>query len=175
MPPGSSRRRTPDRMPVRRFTTDYTGRDRDLNISLAGGVPVTAPRPMSLIFGPVSSFLAGPAKLVQRYAVALLTPRGSQPGYPEFGTDLPARLASAGRTTPGELAHAFNFANARVVSLFRTEQAQDPDRPPDERLDTAVLQEISVAGGVLDLRINLFTGAGEEYDLLLPIPVQLPT
>jgi hypothetical protein len=159
-------------MPIGRIITDYTGRARDLNISLAGAVPTEAPEPMSLAFGKVSSFVAGVAKLVQRYTVLLLTPQGSQPGYPDFGTGLPARLMSANLTTVGDLTHAFNFANAWVVSTIRTEQARAVERPLDEQLDTAVLEGITVRGSSLELRINIFTLAGETYDFLLPIPVQ---
>lgn len=159
-------------MPIRTITTDYSGRAKDINIS--PNVDPTKPSAQKVTpgFGNVSSYCAGVQKLVQRFMIALVTVRGSQPAYPAFGTDLLKRLTVSSLTTVADLKHAFNFASAKVVSEFRAYQADTPDLPDDEQLDTVLLLDVTVSpNNEVTYRVALYTKAGSTYDFLLPIPI----
>ena len=158
-------------MPIRNLTTDYSNRSKDINIFSPVDPTSTLARPVAPSFGKVSSYCAGVQKLIQRYAISLLTAVGSQPAYPAFGTGLPARMLSSNLTTLDDISHAFNFANAYVVNLFRRYQETAPATPLDEQLDTAMLISTTVdASRRLNFRVALYTRAGVTYDFLLPIP-----
>lgn len=159
-------------MPIRNVTTDYSGRQKDINVYGALDPRSSSVQPVAPAFGPVSSYCAGVQKLLQRYAISLLTVRGSQPAYPTFGTDLLKTLNSSGVMTSGDLTHTFNFANASVISQFRAYQEANPGLPADEQLDTAMLLGVtSPRRGEVNYRIAIYTKAGETLDFLLPIPI----
>lgn len=161
-------------MPIAKITTDYTGRTKDINIFPAINPTIVGPQKVNPSFGNVSSYCAGVQKLVQRYAVALLTVQGSQPNYPNFGTALLKTLMVSSLTTQSDLSHAFNFANAIVVSQFRNYQKDAVEVPLDEQLDTATLLSVTVSPGYdVTYRIAIYTNAGTTYDFLLPIPVTI--
>lgn len=160
-------------MPINKVTTDYTGRDKDINI-----FPVVSPllQPKQTVtpsFGKVSSYCAGVQKLLQRYAVALLTVQGSQPEYPTFGTGLLRNVMVSSITTLSDLSHAFNFANSLVISMFRDYQSKHEGLPLDEQLDTAILADITTTANYeVTFSVKIYTMAGNTYDYLLPIPTK---
>lgn len=159
-------------MPIRNITTDYSGRAKDINISPNIDPTKTSAQKVAPGFGAVSSYCAGVQKLVQRFMVALVTVRGSQPAYPAFGTDLLKKISVSSLTTSADLRHAFNFASAKVVSEFRAYQAATPGLPDDEQLDTVLLMDVSVSSNYeVSYRVALYTKAGSTYDFLLPIPI----
>lgn len=159
-------------MPIAKVTTDYSGRKKDINISPGISPYTDKVQKVTPGFGSVSSYCAGVQKLIQRFMIALVTVRGSQPAYPSFGTDLLKTLTVSSLTTLADLRHAFNFASAKVVSEFREYQATQPDLPDDEQLDTALLLDVKVTASYhVTYRVALYTKAGEVYDFLLPIPI----
>ncbi len=159
-------------MPIRNITTDYSGRAKDINISPTIDPSKTTVQKVTPGFGAVSSYCAGVQKLIQRFMIALVTVRGSQPAYPAFGTDLLKRISVSSLTTVADLKHAFNFASAKVVSDFRAYQAETPGLPDDEQLDTALLLDVTVSANYeVSYRVALYTKAGSTYDFLLPIPI----
>lgn len=159
-------------MPIRNITTDYSGRSKDINIAPSIDPRVTAPQKVAPSFGHVSSYCAGVQKLIQRYMIALVTVKGSQPAYPTFGTDLLKKISVSSLTTVADLTHAFNFASASVVSMFRANQETAVGVPDDEQLDTALLTSVSVTANFeVTYRVALYTKAGNTYDFLLPIPI----
>ena len=159
-------------MPIRNITTDYSGRAKDINISHTIDPTKTTVQKVTPGFGAVSSYCAGVQKLIQRFMIALVTVRGSQPAYPAFGTDLLNRISVSSLTTVADLKHAFNFASAKVVSDFRAYQAETPGLPDDEQLDTALLLDVTVSANYeVSYRVALYTKAGSTYDFLLPIPI----
>ena len=159
-------------MPIRNITTDYSGRSRDINIVPNIDPKVTTPQKMGLAFGRVSSYCAGVQKLIQRFMIALITVKGSQPAYPEFCTDLLKKISVSSLTTVADLTHAFNFAAASVIALFRSYQEKQTGLPEDEQLDTALLTSVTVTKDYhVSYRVTLYTKAGNTYDFLLPIPI----
>lgn len=156
-------------MAISGTTTDYTGRKKDLNIFQG----LNAPNKSSIIlgFGEVSNFCAGIQKLVQRYAITLLTELGSQEAFPDFGSTLMTRLHnSALNLNIIDVTGLFNLANARVIRQFRQYQSANPSEFPDEELNTTYLQGVSVNGDQVGLRIKILSMAGEVVEYVVPLP-----
>ena len=159
-------------MPIRNVTTDYSGRQKDISAFSVVNPLSPSRQAVTPTFGRVSSYCAGVQKLIQRYTIALLTTRGSQPAFPDFGTELLAGLAVSGLSTVSDLTHAFNFANALVVVQFRDYQSRASGIPLDEQLDTAVLSSLTTTASFeVTFTITLYTMAGTTIDYLLPIPI----
>lgn len=159
-------------MPIRNITTDYSGRSKDINIFPSVSPSKAGAQKVTPSFGKVSSYCAGVQKLIQRYAIALLTVKGSQAAYPNFGTGLVKQLNMSRLTNQPDLVHAFNFANAAVIGQFRAYQETTTGLPADEQLDTAVLLSVTATANLeVSYRVALYTKAGSTLDFLLPIPI----
>jgi len=151
-------------------STDYSTRKRDIHIFQ--GVDITKPATITPSFGNISNYCAGIQKLVQRYAIALLTVIGSQPEFPTFGTDLLTELSNTNLTIDRtRLTHIFNFANFEVISAFRQYQANTDGLLDDEQLDTATLQDIVVSNdGKVSLIVQIIPVAEDAITFLIPLP-----
>jgi len=66
-------------MPISSTTTNYSGRKKDIHIFQ--GVDPSKVSDINPSFGKISNYCAGVQKLVQRYAICLLTELGSQENY----------------------------------------------------------------------------------------------
>ena len=156
-------------MPISGISTDYSTRKKDIHIFQNVDVNKTATIAPS--FGRISNYCSGIQKLVQRYAIALLTAIESQPGYPTFGTDLLTQLSNTNLTIDNvSLTHIFNFANYSVIQSFRTYQSNTDGLPLDEQLDTAILQDIIVNNGTASLSVQLFPVQEDAVTFLIPLP-----
>lgn len=161
-------------MAINNITTDYTGRTKDINVFYKPDPTKTGViQPMSLVFGNISSFVAGPQKLIQRYALALLTELGSQALDTGFGTDMLTRLHNSAGLGKIDVTYIFAVANSKVVQEFRTYQNANPSTFLDEQLDTASLTNLDLNGDSVRFYITLNTMAGTSVDYLLPIPKQI--
>ena len=149
-------------------TTDYTGRQKDINIFGYKNPNTQTISTASLSFGRVSSYCAGVQKLLQRYTIALLTKLGSQTTYPDFGTDFTSSLESS--QTSQDLQHALVFANALVISEFRQYQAVNSGLPLDEQIQTVTINALTYTQGVLYLNLSILTLAGDAVQYILPLP-----
>ncbi len=161
-------------MAVSSVTTDYSGRQKD--VFIFHGINPYSPDRLTVTpkFGKVSGFCAGVQKLVQRYAISLLTQTGSQEDFPDFGSSLLTEAANGHRGISIEdIRHIFNFANAKVVVAFREYQAENPDLPLDEQLDYAILENVEVSGDYLSLDIRISTLSGDSVPVVLPLPKNL--
>lgn len=156
-------------MAISGTTTDYTGRKKDINIFQGVNAPNTTV--IDLAFGDVSNFCAGIQKLVQRYAITLLTELGSQGDFPDFGSNLMTRLHnSALNLNIADVNGLFNLANVKVVRSFRRYQSLNPSTFPDEELNTAYLQGVDVSTDRVALKIKLVSQAGEVVVFVVPLP-----
>lgn len=157
-------------MPVSSTSTDYSTRKKDIHIFQ--GVDVSKPSSITPSFGQISNYCAGVQKLVQRYAIALLTVIGSQPEFPTFGTNLLTKLSNTNLTIDKvKLTHIFNFANYEVINSFRTYQANTPNLLDDEQIDTAVLRDIVVStNGTVNLTVQIFPVQKTAVTFLIPLP-----
>ena len=123
-------------------------------------------------FGKISNYCAGVQKLVQRYTILLLTSIGSQPNYPNFGTDLVDTVMSSSLLLNKlEFVNIFNFANAGVVSFLRNYQRKVA-APLDEQLNTATLLDIVIKDGGISLKVQLVTMQNTPVDFIVPLPAK---
>lgn len=158
-------------MPIKSIIQDYTGRQRDINIAF--GIDPSDPQRqiVNLSFGSISTFCAGVQKLIQRYMILFLTAVGSQPQFPNFGTEFASTLYSANLSSREDMLHTFNFANFSVLEVLKTYQSKNPNLPLDEQISTSILNNLEVVGDSLSVEIKLVTLAGDNVDFLIPLPL----
>ena len=156
-------------MPITGTSTDYTGRKKD--ISILQGVNPAQLTTVAPSFGKISQYCAGIQKLIQRYAICLLTEIGSQANNPTFGTNLISTLlSSSSKINQADVYHIFNFANANVIQSFRDYQRKNAGLPTDEQIDTTKLIGISVKADTISLNIQVFPITGTPVVFLIPLP-----
>ena len=160
-------------MAITGTTTNTSGRLQDLLIFQGlSASQYNVAQPVTVSFGTVSSYTVGIQKLVQRYAIALLTSLASQPDYSTFGTSFSSSLAVGGAGFDGiALRHTFNLANLQVQELFSTYQNTTTGLPLDEQLAYATLLDFSFSPGSLSLTISITSLAGSSVEYVLPFPV----
>ena len=153
-------------------TTNYSNRTVDIHILKGTDVTLPNAQPVNVCFGKPSSFCTGVQKLVQRYAISLLTVLGSQIDFNGFGTTLLVDTNMSGLQTISDLTHLFNFANLKVTTDFRQYQATLANGPLDEQLNAATLTDISVSGDSVSMSVTITTMAGSDIPFVIPLPVQ---
>lgn len=158
-------------MPIAKVTTDYTGRTKDISILQYPDATIVDAQQVSPAFGKISRYCTGAQKLIQRYAIILLTNIGSQPAFPDFGTDLISTLQSGISSVDTILAtQIFNIANYSAVMTLQIYQTTKDDIPDDERISSATLTNISLLGGSAAFEITITTEAGSDIDFVVPLP-----
>lgn len=163
-------------MPISGVTTNYTGRKKDISIFFGPRPLDSATQKMSIKFGKPSAFIAGVQKVIQRYAIAMLTKLGSQENYLDFGTSFLTNLQnSSSVVSKNDVEHFFNYANISVLDNFRQYQADNKDFPLDEQIDTATLINYLVGTDSVSFNIQIVTQAGETIEFVLPVPDQTQT
>jgi hypothetical protein len=157
-------------MPINGISSDYSGRTIDLHIFQG-----VNPKELAVVtpsFGSISNYCTGIQKLIQRYAILLLTDIGSQVNFNDFGTDLmPTLSTSVSSLNKFDLIPIFNFANAKVLDEFKVYQRQTPDLPDDEQLNTSSLVDIQIINDSVSLIINLVPVAEPAVTFIIPLPV----
>jgi hypothetical protein len=158
-------------MGIANVTTDYTGRKKDINLfELPDATKVDAQTVLPK-FGKNARFCAGVQKLIQKYAIILLTNVNSQTNYPDFGTDFMYTL-KAGISPVDKLraAQIFNLASYDAVKTLKNYQIDHPEIPLDERIALAKLSSITLYGGLVSFDVSITTEAGSKIDFLVPLP-----
>jgi hypothetical protein len=156
-------------MPISGTTTDYTGRTKDMHIFQ--GVDPAKPAKITLEFGKVSNFCTGVQKLVQGFAICMLTELGSQESYPTFGSNMLSRLHNRNLSlNKADLFPIFNLACIKVINEFRLYQTQNPGLPEDEQLNTALLENIFVTADSIQLQVRIYPVAAEPVQFVIPLP-----
>ena len=160
-------------MAITNFTVDYTGRTRDINIFQVANYTNGQTQTTSVVFGPVSKYVAGVEKLVQRWAILFMTAVGSQINYPTFGTEFIEDIFPSNSSNLSKLdaLHLFNFANLDVISVFTTYQANNPGAPDDEQFASAQLVGFSSTADSLNMQVAITSIAGSSLTFVLPIPL----
>jgi hypothetical protein len=158
-------------MPISGTSTDYTGRTKDISIFQSPDAMLTGPQDVVASFGQRAKFCSGVQKLVQRYAILLLSDYGSQLNFPTFGTDFMSTI-KAGISPVDQLAamQIFSSASYDAVLLLREYQAAHPDIPLDERISRAELTGISLYASYAAFEVTIYTEAGETVNFLVPLP-----
>lgn len=122
-------------------------------------------------FGTMSKFCAGIEKLIQRFMITFLTAKGSQPNFPDFGSDFSNYVRVGRNITPDKLAHRINFALADTILQLRVTQAESTTIPLDEQLRDARMVELLVSGDTVKVKIQIYSNAGDSIQFLMPLPV----
>lgn len=156
-------------MPISGISTDYTGRTKDIHIFQ--GVDPRSTKVITPEFGKISNFCTGIQKLVQRYAICLLTELGSQELSPTFGTTLLTNLNNRSLSLNRvDIYPIFNVANAKVVREFRQFQAKNPSLPDDEKLNTALLEDVVLISDQVQLQVKIYPIATPSVTFTVPLP-----
>jgi|GEM_PF-2895681 len=158
-------------MAISGISTNYSGRLRD--ICILNGINALNPevQPSSLDFGRPSRFCAGVQKLCQRYIILLLTKAGSQVNHPELGTTFLTSLQSRNKTLSSvDVEHLFNVSNLDVLNVLRQYQAENPDLPLDEQIDTCIMDDFFIENDAAYFKLKLLTQSGTTITFLTPLP-----
>lgn len=158
-------------MGIAKISTDYTARKKDINLFELPDASKAAAQTVLPKFGKNARFCAGVQKLIQKYAVILLTNVNSQANYPDFGTDFMYTLR-AGISPVDKLraSQIFNLASYDAVSTLKNFQIDHPEIPLDERIASATLSSITLYGGLASFDVSITTEAGSTVDFLVPLP-----
>jgi hypothetical protein len=159
-------------MPIRNSTTSYVGRKKDISVLQNPDGLIADPQEIALKFGERARFCAGIQKLIQRYAILLLTNIGSQKYYPDFGTDLIYKL-QAGISTVDLIGatQLFNLANFEAVNTLLNYQIEDTFSPPDERISSATLSDINIISSSIYFSVTITTEALSSISFVVPLPI----
>lgn len=158
-------------MAIATTSSNYIGRRKDISILQypdASGVEAQTVFP---VFGKTTRMCAGVQKLVQKYAIILLTNINSQENFPTFGADFLYPL-QAGISPVDNLqaTQIFKLASYNAVNTLKRYQIDNPDIPADETILAAELTNISVYGGAVSFEVTIRTEAGDAIDFVVPIP-----
>jgi hypothetical protein len=158
-------------MPVAGTSSNYTGRKKDISIFQYPDASKLEAQTVFPKFGKNTRFCSGIQKLVQRYAIVLLTNVESQPNYPDFGSDflysLQAGVDPIDRILMRQI---FTLADYKAVSLLRTHQIENPNIPEDERIINTELVDLVLYGGYAAFDIQLYAESGDSTTFLIPLP-----
>jgi len=132
---------------------------------------MAGPQNITLAFGKHGQFCAGLQKIIQKYAIVLLTNIGTQLNYPTFGTNFLATMqggvSSVDRLRATQI---FNLASYDAVNLLKNYQTSRNDIPDDERIVSATLQAITLYNGAASFDVAIATEAGSSMNFLIPLP-----
>jgi hypothetical protein len=156
-------------------TTDYSGRQVDIEFLQTITAPTGSQYVTKSIARTTPKMVAGIQKMVQRYATLLLTRLGDVYMAPDQGTRFIERIMRGNGRTGGFLEQTFAFASTDAISQMR---ADDNDAafgvtPDDERIAQATLLGYSMnfATSILSLTVYLETQAGLPVKYVIPVTV----
>jgi hypothetical protein len=122
-----------------------------------------------LSFGTSPRRITGLQKVAQTFAKVLMTPRGSDPIRPEFGTDFYAfstgsNVGSNAAVTQAVLRTAIAEAAAQTKNILRG------GSDLDSQLQSAVLVGYQTKDDATSLYVKILTIAGEQASVAIPFP-----
>ena len=158
-------------MPIASTTTDYTGRQVDISILQYPDALKLGAQDVAITLGDYGRYCAGVQKLIQRYAILLLTDVGSREDFPTDGTAFLPKIKN-GSCVVDKLAASqlFAISSYAVVNLLKTYQSNNPTIPADEQIASAKLQNVSMYGGAIGFDVLIKTEAGDSIDFVIPLP-----
>lgn len=151
-------------------TSDYAGRTVDV-AAYKGWAPNKNTKVDQALVGPGDSgqLIAGIEKLVQRFAIELLTESGTLLYLPTRGSTfiIAARIGSW--RTADDVRSSFSVAMLEVTENLQVEESEtDPD---DERFSSAELLSVSLLGDTVTMSVQVTSQAGTSFTALLPLNV----
>lgn len=116
-----------------------------------------------------AAIITGPVKLAQRWAITILTVRGSMGFHlQEVGSDLLPELQNGGANTEADVQAIFQYANEQVRQQMAVEDAAG-NYPQDEIFDSAELLEVDAQPSYLSIHVKITSAAGETAEVQLPV------
>jgi hypothetical protein len=119
--------------------------------------------------GDTGYLIAGLGKLAQEVLMVLLTPKGSQQYWPQFGTQFMNDARNGLWRTPGDVMQSFYSARLDVSQQMQTSAFVND--PLDEQYKGMSLLNVTIGGDVVTLQIALTSQAGTTAVFLAPIAV----
>jgi hypothetical protein len=155
------------------LSTDYTGRTVDLEVFQTEAVPSQLLKlSLTATDGNAHRRVTGMQKLVQRYLLALLTPKGSVKYYPDRGTDLMLAAAAGLFQGRSDIVQYFGLANSDAAAQLKAADAsvEGASAPDDEKYAKSWLMDylIDQTGTRLYLKVRLLSQAGEDFTFIIP-------
>ena len=152
-------------------SSNYTGRKKDISVFQNPDPLLIGAQSVLPSFGKSARFCSGVQKLVQRYAIILLTNLNSQPAFTDFGTDF-LYTVKAGISPVDQIraAQIFNLASYDAVTLLKQYQSTDTSIPSDEKISDAKLTNLALAGGYAAFEVTIYTEAGDNIEFIIPLP-----
>lgn len=158
-------------MAVSKTTTDYTGRRKDISIFQYPDTLQIGSQDIAPTFGKNPRFCAGAQKLIQKYAIVLLTNISSQSEYPDFGTNFLYRIQAGIAPKDTLLASQIFYAASHIaVAALQQYQINNPAIPLDERIASAELVSVSLLGGYVAFAVRITTATGDTVPFIIPLP-----
>jgi hypothetical protein len=158
-------------MAIASISSNYIGRKKDISIFQYPDASKLGEQTVAPKFGKSARFCTGVQKVVQAYAVILMTNLSSQENYPSFGTDFLYTLQGGISPVDSLLAaQVFNIASYKAVSTLKTYQASNDSIPLDEQIASAELTNISLYGGQAAFDVTIKTEAGDNVEFIVPLP-----
>jgi hypothetical protein len=158
-------------MAISSISSNYVNRSKDISILQYPDASLTDAQAVFPQFGANARFCTGVQKLVQKYAITLLTNITSQPNFPDFGTNflytLQAGISPVDRMRATQI---FVLASFKAVTALRKYQVDNPSIPDDEKIVRAELVSLDLYGGYVGFSVNIVTAAGENVPFVIPLP-----
>jgi hypothetical protein len=158
-------------MAITSISSDYTGRAKDISILQYPDAALIDAQEVLPQFGNNARFCTGIQKILQKYAIILLTNITSQPDYPAFGTDffytLQGGISPVDRVMASQI---FTLASFAAVSELRKYQTNHPELPDDEKIVRAELLDLDLYGGYVGFSVKVVTAAGDDVNFVIPLP-----
>lgn len=150
-------------------STDISGRTLDIEVFQSTAETLSGQLTMTLGRGGVSRKVAGMQKLVQRYLITFMTPKGSVKSSPLFGTDFMSAANNGLMASRTSVVQYFAAANISVGDQLRAEDS-GADVPDDEKYADSYLDDYTVDYGktLLYLKIVIRNLAGDTYTFIIP-------
>lgn len=158
-------------MPASSISSNYSGRKKDISIFQYPDAALLGEQTVAPKFGKNARFCTGVQKIVQAYAVILMTNISSQVNYPGFGTNFLYTLQ--GGVSPVDYLRAsqiFNLASYDALGSLKAYQSNRGDIPLDEQIASAELTNISLYGGQAAFDVTIKTEAGDNVEFIVPLP-----
>ena len=155
------------------YTTNYSGRQVDIELLQSITKPVKLKKVNVSNVSETPKIVTGIEKLAQRYTLLFLSTLGSIHFDTDQGTELVGQLLGGVIQNRGNLESAFAVANNLVMQQFEKDDLKTDiygEIQDDENLDDVKLLDFDIeqATGTIYLQIQLITVAGDDITFIVP-------
>jgi hypothetical protein len=155
-------------------TYDYTGRKVDLEFLQTEATPAASKAlTMTMINDGLHRRVTGIQKLVQRYFLTFMTPKGSVPQVPTFGSTFMTAVNNGLLQSRTNVVQYFGLANldTGLQLLAEDNSPANAGFPADEKYATSYLLNYSIdtSASKLYLSVLITSQAGTNYTFVVPV------